>query len=196
MAGNEFFESLHHGLQLRQNFFGWMLVAITSEAGDVAEEHADVLEATGLDAVGGLQLFGDILRQNDVEQFLGAMFFLLDLAQVGYLAVAQAFFLQARADARTEEDRVEGLGHVIFGAQFDAADDAFKLVEGRNHDDGNVAQSGIVFHASENFAAIEAGHEKVQQHQVELAGADEFEGFETIGTGGYLVAEFFQAAAQ
>ena len=116
-----------------------MLIVIFGEADNVAEQNSDAFEAPGLDAVGRLQFFGDILWQDNVKQFFGALFFGFDLAEVRDFAIAQPFLLEASANARAKEDRIEGLGHVIFSAEFDAAHNAFDLVESRKHNHRNVS---------------------------------------------------------
>ena len=196
MRGDQFFENFDDVLQLGENFFGWVLVAVTSEADNVTKEHAGVFEAAGLDAVIGFELLGDVPRKNNVKQVFGALFFTLDFAQIGDFTVAQPLLFEAGADAGAQEDRVEGFGDIILGAQLDAADDALDLVEGGNHDDRQMLQGGIGFHASQDFAPIEAGHEQIEQDKIELAGADLFKGIPAIADCGDGIAEFFEPAAE
>ena len=80
--------------------------------------------------------------------------------------VAQPLFLEARADAGAQQRRVERLRQVILGAELDAADDAFDLVDRRNHDDGDVAQPRVGAQALEHVVAGKAGHHDVEQDQI------------------------------
>jgi hypothetical protein len=57
-----------------------------------------------------------------------------------------------------------------------------------------VAQGGLGFEAGEHLAAIETGHQQVEQDEIEFAGYDAFEGFTAIATDGHLVSEFAEPA--
>ena len=57
-----------------------------------------------------LQVLRDFRRREAAHQFL--------------LLVAQALLLEARADARLEQHRIDRLGQVVLGAELDAAHDA------------------------------------------------------------------------
>ena len=103
------------------------------------------------------------------------------------LAVARALFLQASADARFEQSRLERLGQVILRAHPDAAHDRVQLAQSRNHDDRNVAQGFIGLEALKHFVAIHFRHHDVEQHEVEGVHAQPFQRLSPVFGGGYRV---------
>src|SRR5205814_917046 len=58
---------------------------------------------------------------------------LRDRAQVFDLGVAEPLLLEARADSRAQQYRVEGLREIVVGAELDTPNDALGLVECREH---------------------------------------------------------------
>src|SRR6185369_11813867 len=173
-----------------------MLVAIRCEPHNVTEKHTGVFNSPRLDRVRRLQFLDYIPRQNNVEKFFGAFLFFLNLAEVRDFAIPQAFFLQARPDACAEENRIKGFGNVIFRAQFDAAHDSLDLVEGRNHDDWDIPESWVSFHSGQNFAAVQARHEQIEQHQIKLLVANQLKGFSAVWGSDDFVAELLQTTAE
>ena len=81
--------------------------------------------------------------------------------------VAQPLLLQTRADPRPQQHRLEGLREVVLGAELDAPHHALELIEGRDHEHGNVAQGRVALHALEELVAVEAGHHHVEEGQVD-----------------------------
>jgi hypothetical protein len=59
------------------------------------------------------------------------------------LLVAQALLLEAGADARLQQHRVDGLGEIVLGAELDAAHDVDQSLERRRHDHRQVAQGAV-----------------------------------------------------
>jgi hypothetical protein len=104
--------------------------------------------------------------------------------------------LQARANAGAEKDRVERFGNVVLGAQLDTADDAFDFVERGNHDYREMAQRGIGLEARQDFAAVQARHQQIQQHQIELPGSRAIKRVAAITDRRDGVAELFEPAAK
>ncbi len=90
-----------------------------------------------------------------------------ELADQLALLVAQALLLEARADARVQQHRVDRLRQVVLGAHLDAVDDAVELVERRRHDHRDLAEVRVVLQLREHLVAVELGHQDVEQQQVE-----------------------------
>ena len=91
------------------------------------------------------------------------------------------FFFEAGADAGTEEDGIKRLGHVILGAQFEAAGDAFLLIQGRDHDDRDLGEGGGGLEFGQHLVAVQAGHHHVQEDEVEAAGAGRLQRLQSAG---------------
>ena len=83
------------------------------------------------------------------------------------LLIAEALLLQARADARAEQHRVEGLRQVVLRAELDAPHHAVHLVERRDHQDGQLPQRRVALELPEHLVAVDAGHHDVEQDQVD-----------------------------
>ncbi len=69
---------------------------------------------------------------------------------------------QDGADARDEFGGIEGLGQVIVGAHFEAADAVARVAFGRQHQDRNA---GLLADAAEDVEAVGIGHHHVQHDQ-------------------------------
>ena len=70
---------------------------------------------------------------------------------------------QHRADAGTHLQDIEGLGHVVIRAVFQAEDLIHVLALGGEHDDRHV---GLLADALAHAQAVQLGQHYVQQHQV------------------------------
>src|SRR5262249_14213804 len=90
---------------------------------------------------------------------------------------------QAGADAGTQQGRIERFGQVVFSAQLDAANDAVDLVDGGNHNDGDVPQALIRLHCREHLVAVHVRHHDVEQHEIERPGVEQLQGLPPIGGG-------------
>ena len=64
-----------------------------------------------------------------------------DVVNTRALEVVEPLLREPRVDSRPEDHGVEGLGQVVVGADLDAADDALGLVDGGDHDHGDVLGS-------------------------------------------------------
>jgi hypothetical protein len=82
------------------------------------------------------------------------------------LQVAETLLLEAGANPGVQQDRVEGFGQVVLGAQLDATDDAVGVVQGRDHDYRDVSERRVILHALQDLVAVEPRHHDVQEHQV------------------------------
>ena len=180
-----------------------MALAVRGEAHEVAEQHGDLLEAPGRHAVARLELGDRRGRQDRVQQAVGAGALALDLLhlpldprQIRHLLIAPALLLQAGADARLQEHRVERLGQVVVGAELDAAHHAVDVVERRDHDHRNVAQPGIVLEAAQHREAVHLGHHDVEQDQVDRFAGQPVEGVPAMDRGHRLVLEQLQLLRQ
>jgi hypothetical protein len=83
-------------------------------------------------------------------------------------------------DAGEEFELVDGFGEEVVGAGFDAAFDVAELVEGGDHEDGDVAGFGVGFEAAADFEAGHAGHHDVEEDEVGFDLGDFFEGIDAI----------------
>ena len=79
---------------------------------------------------------------------------------------------QDGADARRQFARVEGLGEVVVGAQFEADDAVDILAAGGEHHDRNFA---LLAQAAEDFEAVDAGQHDVEDHQAKVAAQGRFQ---------------------
>ena len=79
----------------------------------------------------------------------------LDPREIRHLLIAPALLLEAGADARLQQHRLERLGQVVLGAELDAAHHAVEVVERRDHDHRDVAQPGIVLEAPQHLEAVD-----------------------------------------
>ena len=110
--------------------------------------------------------------------------------------VAQPLPFERGAYARPQQDRVEGLGQIILGAGFDAADDAVKFVEGGNHDDGNVAGMLRRLEPAQHLEAAHFRHDEIEQDEIELFPDDEFQCRSAVRCGRHLMPLAYQPAFQ
>ena len=105
-----------------------------------------------------VDLLGDAPLQRPVE--------LRELPALLRLPVVQALLLQARADPRLQQHRLERLAEIVLGAELDAAHDAVELVQRRDHEHRDVAPGGIGLEALEHRVAVEVRHHDVEEHEV------------------------------
>jgi hypothetical protein len=83
-------------------------------------------------------------------------------------------------DAGEEFEFVDGFGEEVIGAGLDAAFDVAELVEGGDHEDGDVAGFGGGFEAAADFEAGHAGHHDVEEDEVGVGLGDFFEGIDAV----------------
>ena len=117
-------------------------------------------------AVGARHQLGDLRREEPRQ--LGAL--AVDRPQVVPLQVAQALRGQGGREPGLEDGRVERLRQVVGRAHLDAADDAVQLVDGRDHDDRQVAGGVGGLDPAEGLVAVHLGHLEVQQDDVDARG--------------------------
>jgi hypothetical protein len=86
-----------------------------------------------------------------------------EAVQQRLLLIAQPLLLEARADARLEQHRIDGLRKVVLGAQFDAAHYALDAFERRRDENGQVAQLEVVLQLLEYLEAVHLRHLHVEQ---------------------------------
>ena len=80
------------------------------------------------------------------------------------LLVAQPLLLEARADARLQQHRIDRLVQVVLGAELDAAHDVVDAFERRGDDDRQVAQLQVGHQLLEHLEAVHLRHLHVEQH--------------------------------
>ena len=81
----------------------------------------------------------------------------------------QSLFLKAGFQARLQQDLVHGLGDVVFGPQFDAADDIAQTLDGGRHNNRQIAQGRVALERFEHFKAVHFRHFDVQQQNIKRA---------------------------
>ena len=92
---------------------------------------------------------------------------LLQTSEMGVDLVAQALLLERRAEARFQQNRIEGLEQIVDGPELDATRHAVQLGQGRNHDHGKVAQPRLILEPGEHLEPIDLRHHHVEQDEVE-----------------------------
>ena len=94
--------------------------------------------------------------------------------------VVEAPAVEPRSDPRTQDRGIERLGQEILGAGLDAPDDGGRVLDPRDHDHRDVAESLVVLEALEHLDAVEAGHLDVEQDQVGRLGLERRERVEAV----------------
>ena len=118
------------------------------------------------------------------------------VAQPVALEHVQAPARQAGVDARPQQNGIERLREVILGARFDAADHTVVVVDRGDHDHGDVSQRGIVLHLTEHLEPVHARHDDVEQHEVDVTGAQRGQRLDSVLRGRDAMALALQAAPQ
>src|SRR5262249_61728336 len=108
---------------------------------------------------------------------------------------AEPLFFERGADSSSQQDRIEGFAEIVLRAGLDTAHDTVDLVEGRDHDDRDIAQGRIALHLAEDLKAIDLRHHQVEQDQIVARRADQFESLASVFRYGNAIAFALQAAA-
>lgn len=116
--------------------------------------------------------------------------------RIGALEIPQPLLFEAGADARAQLGRIEGFGQVILGAGVEAAHDARRLVQRRDHDHRESGGPRRRLDPLQDLVAVDLGHHQVEQDQVERALRQQFQCLEAAGRGLDLMAEALEAARQ
>jgi hypothetical protein len=103
-------------------------------------------------------LLGHALLQRLVE--------LRQLAAIAELVVVEPLLLQAGAHPRLQQHGVERLAQVVVGAELDAPHHALHLVQGGDHEHGDVASRGIALDLLEHGEAVQVRHHDVEEDEV------------------------------
>ena len=75
-------------------------------------------------------------------------------------------------------------GDVVAGAQLEAFDDVFGVVERREEDHRNVLRDGVGLEVLDHFVTVQIGHHDVEQDQIEGAPVQNVEaGLPVMGAG-------------
>src|SRR6266487_4242235 len=110
--------------------------------------------------------------------------------------LVETLLRQCGVDPSAQENRIEGLGEVILGADLDTADDSVDLVDRRDHDHRHVLKHGIALQSLEHRDAVELGHDDVEQDNVERILAQDLERLLAVCRGADPVALLLEAAGQ
>jgi hypothetical protein len=114
----------------------------------------------------------------------------------GLLAVAQPLLVERGVDPRPQQDRIERLRQVVFGAGLDRTHDAVELVERRDHDDRDVARRFRRFQAAEHLEPADPGHHQIEQYEIEIAVCGGGERRGAARCAGHAMALALEAARQ
>jgi hypothetical protein len=71
-------------------------------------------------------------------------------------------------DPRHGNRKVDRLGYIVVGAEFECAHDIFALAFGRGHQDGQVHGRASFANLGQHFVPALKRHHGVQQHGVEI----------------------------
>jgi hypothetical protein len=166
------------------------------EAGEAAqvEKHDGDLPAMGPERVLGASRhdqFGQLRGEESLEptEALDVSNLLLDalleravprrqLHEVPGLLVSEMLLLQTRSDPSPQEHGVARLRQVVLGAELDGANDASRLVQGGDHEDGDVSAVGILLEAFQHRGTVQVRHHDVEQNKVDRFATEQRERFE------------------
>ena len=137
---------------------------------NITVAHRRTAPIDGRPPVAREQLGRDRLGQEAREDLLHPLLF----------QVVQAPAVEARSDPRTQDRGIERLGQEILGAGLDAPDDGAGVLDPRDHDHRDVAESLVVLEALEHLDAVQAGHLDVEQDQVGRFGLERRERVEAV----------------
>ena len=149
------------GVEQLDRLFGRLRLDQRGEAADVAEHHRAAHAPAAEREARLLQVLRHLGGREAPHQLL--------------LLVAQALLLEAGADARLQQHRVDRLVQVVLGAQLDAAHDVVQALERRGHDHRQVAQRAVGDELLEHLEAVHLRHLDVEQQQVEGLAAQHLE---------------------
>ena len=112
------------------------------------------------------------------------------------LELVESLLEQACADPRPQDHGVERLREVVVGTDLDAADDAVRLVDGGDHDHGDVTRRGRRLQTFEDGDPVELGHHDVEQHDVDLLLREQRQGLGAVRRRAHRVPFLLQETAQ
>jgi hypothetical protein len=92
--------------------------------------------------------------------------------------------------------RADGLGHVVHAAGVEGGQHVFGVGEARHEDDGNVRRLGPGLEAARHFETVDAGHHRVQQHDVGVGLRGALQRAVAFGGHQHGVAGFVQRVVQ
>ena len=84
-------------------------------------------------------------------------------------------------DAQHEFPRVEGLDHVVVGAEFKAHDAVHVVAAGREHDDGDVFRASVLAEFAADGKTVHARQHDVQKNECGSAGSRQFQRGAAVG---------------
>src|SRR5829696_594450 len=111
-----------------------------------------------------------------MKERLGATPLMVDFGQVAEFLIVQSLLLKAGSHACSQERRVERLGQVVLGSEFNAADDTLELRQGGNHQNRNITRSRIRLEPLQDFVAVDLGHHDIEENEIEASLGDQGEG--------------------
>src|SRR5262249_56878002 len=101
-----------------------------------------------------------------------------------------------RGDAQQEVACVDGVGEVVVGAGLGGVFDVAGLVQGGDHEDGDVLGGGVGAQPLAHLEAADLGHHDVQKHQVGPPLFDQGQGLLAVGGGARLVVALAQVGLE
>ena len=112
------------------------------------------------------------------------------------LQVSKPLLPESGVDSRAQDDGVERFGEVVVGALLDAADDAVRLVDGRDHDHRHVLRAGRCFQLLEDGDAIELRHDDVEKDDVARLLAEELQRLPAVRRSANRVTVLLEEASE
>ena len=104
--------------------------------------------------------------------------------------------VETRVDPRAEDDGVERLREVVVGADFDAPNDALRLVDGGDHDHRHVTRTRCRLEPLEDCDPVELGHDDVEKHDVDGLLGEQLERLHSVCRGVYRVPVLLEEASK
>ena len=118
------------------------------------------------------------------------------MPQIHLFDVPQALLFERRTDPGAQHRRIERLRQVVFRPEFDALNNPLDLIERRDHDHRNILQFGVRLHSDQHFIAVQARHQHIQQHQIRIRPAGQFQRLQAVAAGRDAVAQPLQSSAE
>ncbi len=100
--------------------------------------------------------------------------------QILLFLVPELLFFQARTDSCPQQHRIERLGEIILRSHLYTPDDAFELRQSGYHNDGNVTPSLVGLHTLEDLVAVHLRHHDVEENEIYVVFAEQFQGLSAI----------------
>lgn len=106
--------------------------------------------------------------------------FIVEIALAGAVEVAQTFFRESGFNAGEEENGVARFGQEIVRPHLDAMNGGGCFIGSGKHDDGDLGEVRIGFELGDDLEAVHAGHDHIEQDEVDGLCAGQLKGSGTV----------------